>query len=58
MANRVEIVSDYTKLAILFEEKNYAAIGKVIYTTLATANGTTPDEERKKILTPFASEEE
>jgi predicted nucleic acid-binding protein len=56
MANKIETVTSMTAWAELYEAKRYDALGKAIYATLAAANGTTPEEERAKILKPFEME--
>ena len=57
MANKIETVTCFTGLAGYYEEKNYEMIGKIIYNTLAAANGTTPAVERAKIINPLPEAE-
>ena len=56
MANKIETVTSFTGLAELYEEKKYDAIGRIIYATLAAANGTTPELEREKIVAHMRDE--
>ena len=53
MANKYEIISHNTALAQFYETKQYEEMAKVIYATLAAANGTSVEEERLKILKPL-----
>ena len=53
MANKYEVISNYTALAQFFEAGKFEDMAKVIYATLAAANGTTVEEERAKIIKPL-----
>jgi len=53
MANKIETVTSFTALAGYYEAKDMKMLGKIIYATLAAANGTTPEQERRKVLQPM-----
>jgi hypothetical protein len=53
MANKHELLADYTKLALLAERGDLESVLKMIYLTLAAINKTTPEIERQKILEPL-----
>jgi hypothetical protein len=53
MANKHELVADYTKLALLAERGDLESVLKMIYLMLASIHKTTPEIERQKILEPL-----
>lgn len=53
MENKHDFVASYTQLALLAEEGDLEKVLRCIYISLAAANGTTPTEERAKVLTPL-----
>ena len=55
MANKIETVTAFTALAGFYEKQDYEMLGKIIYATLAAANGTTPESERAEILKPLTA---
>lgn len=50
---KLEIITAFTSMAGHYEKNDRDMLGKIIYETLAAAKDSTPEAERKNILTPL-----